>query len=97
MKKLAAFTKETFEEDLKNNLAQNTNVAKSQREYNTQLSEEKWGRKIKELSKKFSRTESRILGVLSRSDTFPESATPRPLRICSGDIPKPTQYKPGTK
>ena len=39
-------------------------------EYISQVSEEIEGRVIKKLSKKFSRTESRILGALSKLDVF---------------------------
>ena len=69
-RKLAALNKENCEENLRNNPAQNTSVAKSQEEYITQVSEEIEGRITKKLSKEFSRTESRILGALSRLDEF---------------------------
>ena len=51
-----------------NNLAKNTSVAKSQEDYITQVSEEIEGIITKKLSKDLSRTESRILGALSRLD-----------------------------
>ena len=89
-RKFAAPNKENCEENLRNNLAENTNVAKSQENYITQVSEEIEGRITKKLSKECSRTESRILGALLTWWVSSESTTPRPLRICSGDIPKRT-------
>ena len=69
-KKFAALNKENCEENLKNGLAQSTSVARSQEEYNTQVSEEMEIRITKKLSKVFSRTESRIFGALSQLDGF---------------------------
>ena len=69
-KKLAAFNKENFEEHPRSNLAQNSNVPRSQEDYITQVSEEIEGRVTKKLSQEFSRTENRILGALARLDDF---------------------------
>ena len=53
-------------------------------EYITQVSEEiKW-RVTKKLSQEFNRTESRILGALSKLDEF--FLNPQ-VRICSGTVP----------
>ena len=52
------------------NLAQNSNVSRSQEDYITQVSEEIEGRVTKKLSQEFSRTENRILGALARLDDF---------------------------
>ena len=52
------------------NLAQNSNVPRSQEHYISQFSEEIEGRVTKKLSKEFSRTENRILGALARLDDF---------------------------
>ena len=69
-RKLASLNKEDCEEDPRRNLAQNSYVPRSQEEYITQVSEEIEGKVTKKLSQEFSRTESRILGALSRLDDF---------------------------
>ena len=67
---MAAFNKENCEEHPRSNLAQNSNVPRSQEEYITQVAEEIEGRVTKRLSKEFSRTENCILGALARLDNF---------------------------
>ena len=69
-KKLAALNEENCEEHPRRNVAQNSNVPRSQEDYITQVSEEIEGRVTKRLSKEFSRTENRILGALARLDDF---------------------------
>ena len=69
-KKLEALNKENCEEHPRSNLAQNSNVARSQEDYISQVSEEIEGRVTKKLSQEFSRTENRILGALARLDDF---------------------------
>ena len=69
-RKLAALNKENCEEHPRNNMAQNSNVYRSQEDYITQVSEEIEGRVTKKLSQEFSRTENRILGALARLDDF---------------------------
>ena len=69
-KKLAALNKENCEEHPRSNLAQNSNVPRSQEDYITQVSEEIEGRVTEKLSQEFSRTENRILGALGRLDDF---------------------------
>ena len=69
-KKLAALNKENFEEHPRNNMVQNSNGARSQEDYITQVFEEIEGRITKKLSQEFSRTENRILGALARPDDF---------------------------
>ena len=69
-RKLAAFTRETQKEHPKNGQSRNTSVPRINEKYITQLSEEIEGRVSKKLSQEFSRTESRILGALSKSDEF---------------------------
>ena len=69
-KKLAALNKNNCEEHPRSNLAQNSNVPRSQEDYITQVSEEIEGRVTKKLSQEFSRTENRILGALARLDDF---------------------------
>ena len=69
-RKLTALNKENCEEHPRNNLAQNSNVPRSQEDYRTQVSEEIEGRVTKKLSQEFSRTENRILGALARLDDF---------------------------
>ena len=65
-KNLAALSKENCEEHPRSNLAQNSNVPRSQEDFITQVE----GRVTKRLSKEFSRTENRILGALARLDDF---------------------------
>ena len=69
-RKLAALNKENCEEHPRSNLAQNSNVPRSQEDYITQVSEEIERRVTKKLSQEFSRTENRILGALARLDDF---------------------------
>ena len=69
-RKLAALNKKNCEERPRSNLAQNSNVPRSQEDYTTQVSEEIEGRVTKKLSQEFSRTENRILGALARLDDF---------------------------
>ena len=69
-KKLPALNKENCEEHPRSNLAQNSNVPRSQEDYITQVSEETEGRLTKKLSQEFSRTENRIVGALARFDDF---------------------------
>ena len=68
--KLAAATIETQEEHPRNGQSRNTSVPRINEEYITQVSEEIEGRVTKKLSQEFSRTESRILGALSKLDDF---------------------------
>ena len=69
-RKLAAVTRETQEENPRNGKSRNTSVPRINEEYITQVSEEIEGRISKKLSQEFSRTESRILGALSKLDEF---------------------------
>ena len=69
-RKLAALNKENCEEHPGSNLAQNSNVPRSQEDYITQVSEEIEGRVTKKLSQELCRTENRILGALARLDDF---------------------------
>ena len=62
--------KENCEEHPRSNLAQNSDVPRSQEDYLTQVSEEIEGRVSKKLSQELSRTENRILGALARLDDF---------------------------
>ena len=69
-RKLAAVIRETQEEHLSNGQSRNTSVPRINEEYITQLSEEIEDRVSRKLSQEFSRTESRILGALSKLDEF---------------------------
>ena len=69
-RKLAAVTRETQEENPRNGQSRNTSVPRINEEYITQFSEEIEGRVSKKLSREFSRTESRILGALTKLDEF---------------------------
>ena len=67
---MAALNKENCEEHPSSNLAQNSNVPRSQEDYITQISEEIEGKVTKKLSREFNRIENRILGAFSRPDDF---------------------------
>ena len=82
-RKLAAVSSET-PENTRNCQSQNTFNQWMAEEYITQVSEEVEGRVTKELSQEFSRTESRILGALSKLDEFPLNP---PVRTCSVALP----------
>ena len=69
-KSLAALNKDNCEEHSRNNMAQNSNVPRSQEHYITQVFEEIEGRVTKKLLQEFSRTENRILGALAGLDDF---------------------------
>ena len=69
-RKLAAVIRETQEEHPRDGQSRNTPVPRINEEYITQVSEEIEGRITKKLSQEFSRTESRILGALSKLDEF---------------------------
>ena len=69
-RKLAAVTRETQEEHPRNGQSRNTSVPRTNEDYITQVSEEIEGRVYKKLSQEYSRTESRILGALSKLDEF---------------------------
>ena len=62
-RKLAALNKENCEEHFGRNLAQKSNVPRSQEDYITQVFEEIEGRVTKKLSKEVNRTENRLLGA----------------------------------
>ena len=69
-RKWATLNRENCEEHPRSNLAQNSNVPRSQEDYITQVSEEIERRVTKKLSQEFSRMENRILGALARLDDF---------------------------
>ena len=69
-RKLAALNKENCEGHPRSNLAQNSNVPRSQEDYITQASEDIEYRVSKKLYREISRTENRTLGVRSRLDDF---------------------------
>ena len=68
IEKLAALNKENCEELPTRNLAQHSNVPRSQEDYITQVSEEIEGTVTNKLSQEFSKRETRILGALSSLD-----------------------------
>ena len=82
-KKLAAVSRET-PENTRNRQSQNTLDAKMAQDYISQVSEEIEARVIKKLPIEFSRTESRILGALSKLDEF--HLNPQ-VRTCSVSVP----------
>ena len=83
--KLAAVTKETQEERPRNGQSRNTSVPRINEEYITQVSEEIEGRVTKKLSQEYIRTESRLLGALSKLDEF---LLNQQIRTHSGTIPE---------
>ena len=85
---LAALIKKICEQQLRSNLAQNSNALRSQEDYITQISEETEGRVTERLSKEFSRTENRILGALAPLDNFPMNPL---LQGHSGTTPEPSR------
>ena len=84
-RKLAAVTRKTQEEHPRNGQSRNTSVPRINDEYITQISEEIEGRLTKKLSQEFSRTESRILGALSKLDKF---LLNQQIRTHSGTVPE---------
>ena len=68
-RKLAAVSRET-PESTRSGRAQNSLDPELTQDYISQVSEEIEGRVTRKLSKEFSRTESRILGALSKLDEF---------------------------
>ena len=83
-RKLAAVTRETQEEHPRNGQSRNTSVRRIKEEYIKQVFEEIEGIVTKKLSQEFSRTESRILGALSKLDEF--LLNPQ-IRTHSGTVP----------
>ena len=82
-RKLAAVSRET-PETTKSGRTQNILDPELTQDYISQVSEEIEGRVTKKLSKEFSRTESRILGALSKLDEF--LLNPQ-VRTCSVAVP----------
>ena len=82
-RKLAAVSRET-PESTRSGRTQNILDPELTQEYISQVSEEIEGRVTKKLSKEFSRTESRILGALSKLDEF--LLNPQ-VRTCSATVP----------
>ena len=78
-KKLAAVSRET-PEGSRSSIGQNVLDPELTQDYISQVSEEIEGRVTKKLSKEFSKTESRILGALSKLD---ESLLNPQVRTCS--------------
>ena len=83
--KLAAVTKETQEEHPRNAQSQNMSVPRINEEYITQVSEEIEGKVTRKLYQEMSRTESLILGSLSKLDEF--LLNPQ-IRTHSGTVPE---------
>ena len=69
-RKLAAINKANCEGHPRSNLAQNSNIPRSQEHYITQVSEEIEGGVTEKLSQEFSITKNRIPGSLARLDDF---------------------------
>ena len=69
-KELAAVNKRSQNQDPRNKLSRATNAPRINMDYMTRVSEEIHGRLTKYIFHEFSRTESRILGALSKLDDF---------------------------
>ena len=82
---MAALTREIRDENRRNGQSRNTSVPRMNEEYITQVSEEIEGRVTKKLSQEYSRTESRILGALSKLDEF---LLNQQIRTHSGTVPE---------
>ena len=82
-RKLAVVSRET-PENTRNSQSQNTLDPEMAQEYISQVSEEFEGRLTRKTFKKLSRTESRILGALSKLDEFLLNSQ---VRTCSVAIP----------
>ena len=90
--RLAALNKENCDEHPRSNLAQNTNVPRSQEVYITQVSEEIEDRVTKKLSEELSMAENCFLCALSELDDFllnplnqgHSGSTPETSRIALG-------------
>ena len=83
-RKLAAVTRETQEKHPRNGQSRNTSNPRINEKHITQVSEEIESRVTKKLSQEFSRTESRILGALSKLDEF---LLNQEIRTHSGIVP----------
>ena len=83
-RKLAAVTRETQEEHPRNGKSRNTSVPRINEECIIQVSGEVEGGVTKKLSHEFNRTESLILGALSKLD---ESLFNPQIRTHSGTVP----------
>ena len=83
-RKLAAVSRET-PEGSRGRRGQNVLDPELTQDYISQVSEEIEGRVTKKLSKEFSKTESRMLGALSKLDEFHLNAQ---VRTCSVDVPE---------
>ena len=84
-RKLAAVTRETQEEDPRNGQSRNTSVPRINEDNITQVFEEIEGRVTKKLSQEYSKTESRILGALSKLEEF---LLNQQIRTHSGTVPE---------
>ena len=96
-RKLAAVSRET-PENTRNNQSRNAIDSEMAQEYISQVSEEIEVRVTEKLSKEFSRTESPILGALSKLDEriSSEPTSSDLFRSPSGNIQEQQLRKPGT-
>ena len=92
-RKYAALNKENCEEHPRSDLAKNSNVPRSQEDYITQVSGKIEDKFTKKLFQEFSRTENRILGVLSRLHDFFMSLL---IQDHSGTTPETSRNAYGT-
>ena len=83
-RKLATVARETQEEHLSNGQSRNTSIPRINEKFITQVPEEIKSRLTKKLAQEFNRTESRILGALSKLD---ELLLNPHIRTLSGTVP----------
>ena len=91
-RKLAAINRDNHEEHPRNNQARDTNFPKNQEDYITQVSGKSEGGVTKKFSQEFSRTESLILGALSKLDEFPLNPQ---VQVLSGLVPETSKNSNG--
>ena len=91
--KLKDPSRENFEKHPRSNLAQNSNVLRTEEDYITHVSAEIESRVTEKLSQEFRKTESLILGALYRPDDY----LLKPLiQGYSGTDPETSRNTPGT-
>ena len=100
-RKLSTVRRETTEEHPRSGQSRNTSVTRNTDEYITQVSEDIEDRVINKLSQEFSRTESRLLGALSKLDEFflhprirtHSAAVPETFRNTDMESWEPTEHR----
>ena len=84
-RRLETMSRKTQVENSRNGQSRNMSVRRISEEYITQVLEEIEGRVTNELSQEFSKTESLVLGTLSKLDELPLN---QQIRTLSGTVPR---------